>query len=218
MTAFQNLQDVYGNRFALGLAPGDIRGLKITGALTKHPLQKVKNCIREVRKKFPDSSTLPIYVGASGPKMVEIASKMADGVLLNYVYPEFISWALRYFKDGPCRKAAYGPTLLKPEEKNIELLRVSAAIVLSGGNKTFLREFGLEETASEVNGILHKRQFHKLRMYDDLLLSKFAISGSLCEVEERVDELKHLGICQVVFATPLCRDVASIKKIGDAFS
>jgi hypothetical protein len=95
---------------------------------------------------------------------------------------------------------------------------MSAAMVLSGANKAFLEEFRLENAASEVNGILQKKQFHKLEDYDDILLEKFAIYGNLREIEERIEELKALGMNHVVFATPLCRNLTSVKKIGEAFS
>ncbi len=212
--AFQTLREVYGNRFVVGLAPGDHRGLKIVGSSTARPVQKVKRCVIEFRK----FAKLPIYVGASGPKMVETASKIADGVLLNYVHPEFLKWALRFFGETNCRKVAYGPALLKPDEKNLEHLRVSAAIALGGANKDFLEEFGLEEAASTVSGMLEKRQFRRLRDYDDILFEKFSICGSLREVEERVEEIKALGMDQVVFAAPLCRNLASVKNVGDVFS
>ncbi len=214
MTAFQTLRKRYGDRFVVGLASGDYRNLKITGALTSSPLQKVKKCVNEFRK----STTLPIYVGASGPKMAETASKIADGVLLNYVFPEFLQWAISFFGESNCRRVAYGPALLKPDVNNLDFLRVSAAVVFSGANKVFLEEFGLKDAASAVNEILEKRQFHKLIEYDGLLLEKFAIYGSLRKVEERIEALKALGMDQVVFATPLCRNFASVKKVGEAFS
>lgn len=214
ITAFQTLRAIYGDRFVAGLAPGDHRDLRITGASTSHPLQKVRRCVAEFRKM----TTMPIYVGASGPKIIETASKIADGVLLNYVFPEFLQWTLGFFRESSCRRVAYGPALLKPDMKNLELLRISAAIVLGGANKAFLEEFGLKDVASAVNGVLEKRQFHRLKNYDDLLLEKFAIYGSLREVEERVEKLRALGMDQVVFATPLCRNLASVKKVGEAFS
>jgi 5,10-methylenetetrahydromethanopterin reductase len=215
VTAFQTLQESYGNRFVVGLAPGDYRSLKITGVLTSRPSEKVKSCVAEFRKSL---TSLPIYVGASGPKMLETGSKIADGVLMNYVYPDFLKWALKFFREGPCRKVAYGPALLKSDRKNLELLRVYTAVVFSGANKAFLEEFRLENAALKVGGILQKEQFGRLKDYDDILLEKFAIYGSLREVEERIEGLKALGMNQVVFATPLCRNFTSVKKIGQAFS
>ena len=198
-----------------GLAPGDYRGLTTTGALTSNPLERVTNCVAEFRKRL---ATTPVYVGASGPKMVETGSRIADGLLMNYVFPEFLKWALKFFKEGPCRKVAYGPALLKPDEKNLGLLRISAAMMLSGANKVFLEEFGLGDAASEVGEILAKEEFHKLGDYDSILLEKFALHGSLLDLEKRVEELDALGMNQVVFATPLCRNLSSLKKIGEAFS
>jgi len=219
ISAYQTLQEVYGNRFVVGLTPGDIKGLKIINALTNQPLKKVKNCVMNFRKSLISERlvTLPIYVGASGPKMVEIGSKIADGVLMNYVYPKFLKWALKFFMGRICTKVAYGPSLLKPDRKNLQLLRISAAIVFSGANKAFLEEFGLEKASLEVNEILKNKQFYRLKIYDDILLEKFAIYGSLREIEERIEELKALGIDQIVFSSPQCRNLSSVKKIGETF-
>jgi 5,10-methylenetetrahydromethanopterin reductase len=230
--AFQTLQEVYGNRFVIGLAPGDLRSLKIVGASKTRPLGKLKKCIIELKKGFDSlnaptknelldkSSSLntpPIYVGASGPKMVKLGSRIADGVILNYIDPDFLKWASKFFRKHLCYKVAYGPTLLEPDEKNLMLLRISAAIVFSGSNKVFLKEFNLEDSAFDVSRILKKKQYQRLGEYDDILLKKFALYGSLHEIEERVDKLTDLGMNQIVFATPLCRNIDSVKKLGIFF-
>jgi len=235
--AFHTLQEVYGNRFVVGLAPGDYRGLEKTGAATSHSLKKVTSCVMKLRRSLssnhwssanasskmafeeaPSLEMLPIYVGASGPKMIETGSKVADGVLLNYVSPEFLKWALKFLRNAQCRKVAYGPALLEPDKKNLEHLRISAAIVLSGANRTLVEEFGLEDAASEVDKILREKQFYRLKEYDGILLEKFAIHGSLHELEQRVDEIKALGMHHIVLATPFCRNLESIEKVGQAFT
>jgi 5,10-methylenetetrahydromethanopterin reductase len=226
--AFLTLQEVYGNRFIVGLAPGDLRSLIKNGAQVKHPLKKVKSCASEFRRSLSprnnssnkkvqrkrNPTKMPIYVGASGPKMIEMASRTADGVLLNYVYPDFIKWGLKFFSAGMCRKVSYGPTLLKPDVKNLQLLRISAAIVFSGANRSFLAAFGLENKMVEVRRILERKRFSKLKQYDDILLEKFAIYGSLKEIEDIVEELQTLGMNQIVFSTPLCRNLRSMEKIA----
>ncbi len=48
---------------------------------------------------------VPIYIGATGPKMLALAGEIADGVLLNYcVPPEYNDWALDQIAKG-ARKA-----------------------------------------------------------------------------------------------------------------
>ncbi len=48
---------------------------------------------------------VPIYIGATGPKMLALAGEIADGVLLNYcVPPEYNDWALEQIAKG-ARKA-----------------------------------------------------------------------------------------------------------------
>jgi len=48
---------------------------------------------------------IPVYVGATGFKMIELAGEVADGVLLNYmVSPEYNKNAMKHLKEG-ARKA-----------------------------------------------------------------------------------------------------------------
>ena len=47
---------------------------------------------------------VPIYIGATGMKMMELAGEIADGVVLNYmVSPEYNKQALEHLADGAAR-------------------------------------------------------------------------------------------------------------------
>jgi 5,10-methylenetetrahydromethanopterin reductase len=228
--SIQTLQEIYGNRYALGLIPGDALRLKALGLRTSNALEDIQSCIKKFPRtrlkveaeklkihKFCRLTSLPIYVGASGPKMINEGSKIADGLLLNYINPEFIKWALKFVDVENCCIAAFGPVLLKTNNKELlNELRVSAAIVAAGANKSFIKEFKLEEEVKEVREDLVKSKFNGLIKHDEFLLGKFAVYGDFQEVKNKIEELKSIGVDQIIFGAPLCKNLEAVKKLGKA--
>lgn len=203
--AFQTLKEVYGDRLVAGIAPGDAEGLRRIGAQGP-ALEHLKRCMEELR------GVVPVFVGAQGPRLLALASE-ADGALLNYAHPDYIRWALGHLGRRPYT-AAYAPALLLPDEKNLTRLRVGAAIVASGSSRAFQEEFGLAEKICEIRAALQKGRYDLLREHEPFLLDRFTISGGLEEIGTRIEDLRALGIDQVIFATPMGRNPGSIERLG----
>jgi 5,10-methylenetetrahydromethanopterin reductase len=229
--SIQVLQEAYGERYAIGLIPGDPLRLKTLGLNTFNILEDIKSCIKsfprvnlKIKSEFKDSipklcklTSLPIYVGASGPKMINEGSKIADGLLLNYINPEFIKWALEFVDVKNCCIAAFGPVLLKPATKELLMaLRISAAVVAAGANKSLIKEFNMHTQIEEIKKIFEKNEFNALESYDEFLINKFAVYGDIEELKSKIEELRKIGVDQVVFGTPFCKDFEAIKKLGEA--
>jgi len=115
------LQEVSQNRLILGVGPRDIEGRKrgelvpafkesiiiIRNLLNDIPVSNTKSfrfaSRGEVLKAeggvklfFSSASRIPIYAGAVGPKMLEVAGQVADGVLLGaLVSPGYVKFARR---------------------------------------------------------------------------------------------------------------------------
>jgi len=229
--SIQVLQEAYGERYAIGLIPGDPLRLKTLGLNTFNVLEDIKFCIKsfprtnlKIKSEFKDSipklcklTSLPIYVGASGPKMINEGSKIADGLLLNYINPEFIKWALEFIDVENCCIAAFGPVLLKPTTKELlTALRISAAVVAAGANKSLIKEFNMYTQIEEIKKIFEKNEFNALESYDEFLINKFAVYGDIEEIKSKIEELRKIGVDQVIFGTPFCKDFEAIKKLSEA--
>lgn len=228
--AFQTLREIYGDRLVAGIAPGDAEGLKRIGAygpaldtldtilttLSVTTLKRIgiygptldglRRCAEELR------GVVPVFVGAQGPELLALASG-ADGVLLNYAHPDYVRWALGHLKKK-LYAAVYAPSLLLPDAKNLTRLRVAAAIVASGSPRAFQEEFGLAERIADVKAALTKGRYDLLRGYESFLLDRFTVSGGLDEIEARIEDLRVLGVDQVIFATPMSRNLRSIEGLG----
>ncbi|GBE57031.1 methylenetetrahydromethanopterin reductase [archaeon BMS3Bbin16] len=210
--AFETLVEAYGNRFVIALAPGDLNSLKIAGIDASKPLKKLEQTIVELRASEVLADT-PIYVGASGPRMIELGSRLADGVLLNYVHPEYVEWALEHIA-LETYVGVYAPALLTPDPVNERSALIAASYVAAGANKAFQEEFGLIDFVDEIREILRDKRFSELGKHGDFLTSRFLISGDEKTLQKRMNEFKKMSIDQVILGSPFCYNIKSVKAIG----
>ena len=116
---------ISNHRFILGLGIGHRAAVEGAHGITfERPLSRIRETVNIVRlllkgekvhyagkvfsvkngnlgafQEFP----VPIYLAALGPKMIEMAGEIADGVLLNWTAPEHIKEALGHLERGAAR-------------------------------------------------------------------------------------------------------------------
>ncbi|MFO7966114.1 MAG: hypothetical protein R6U44_00750 [Archaeoglobaceae archaeon] len=182
------------------------------------------SCLKKLKEV---AETEMVYAGVSGPIITERASEYADGLLFNYVYPEYVEWIEGYMKLGKetgILTSSFGPSLLLPSPFYEELL-IAAAIVMQS-NPFFLKTFNLQEMSQRIPADLSKLvrlrqarqsvtenpEFLQMREYSQDLLKLFTISGDLEEVRNRISQL--LQLCDnVVLGDPFFRDIESLKTL-----
>lgn len=94
------LDELSGGRFVLGIGPGSPTVLARQGIPFHQPLSRLRETVAVVRAMLlgdsvdlgagntaldftPIRSTLPIYLGVTGPRALKLAGEIADGVILN---------------------------------------------------------------------------------------------------------------------------------------
>ncbi len=205
----------YDNPFLLGISAGNFSD-------PKKAVDAVVKCV-EVAKNELD---IPVLVGCSSPKITSYASKIADGILFNYVYPAYLQWIMK-FMEKVVFTAAYGPSLILPSPYYQDLL-LAAAIVM-GSSRAFLREFKLEEVHRELTSVdfaslIKARQsgtdleklpeFRILEKHSKLLMERFTISGCVDSVRKRIQSI--LEVCDhVVLGDPYFRDAKAVEMLKD---
>ncbi len=208
ISAVEDLRGDFGDRFIVGIAAGKF----------KNPMEAFKRTIRCAKLLKRSFKT---FVGCSSPKITRESSKFADGILFNYVNPEYLKWITKFLERGVF-KVAYGPALILPSEFEEDLLIASCIVSLS--SERFIREFKLERIAEELKtvdvyelidlrrsgrSIELSRNSKTLYKYKDFLLSNFTISGGLSDVIVKIKSI--LKICDhVVLADPFYRDKKSL--------
>lgn len=100
------VQEASGGRLVLGLGAGRV---------TSGALQHVREHVRLVREFLggnvagpgafrlaidPGATPIPVWLGALGPRMVELAGEIGDGVLLNWCTPERVAEAREEVRRG----------------------------------------------------------------------------------------------------------------------
>lgn len=212
--AFETLVEVFGSRFAIALAPGDVNSLRAAGIEPARPLKRLEETLSYIRESGLLGDT-PVYVGASGPKMIALGSRLAEGVLLNYAHPEYVEWALEQLSQRTY-VGVYAPALMVPDKKRERAALFAAAYVAAGSNPVFQRQFELEEEVASIRRILARGDFSALADKRELLFERFLIAGSEREIMERLRVFAGMDVDQVILGAPFAYNVNALDAIARA--
>jgi len=210
--SFTTLVEAYGERFELCIGPGDRNQLERVGVSLSHSIgirnyllnakNQIENTLRKNRIKTR------IWLGAQGPKMLEIA-KFFDGVLLNYSQPNLIKWAINNIgivKKKTFQFGVYAPSYVyRGIDLNIyNLLRISAAVVALGAPKTILKQLSLYEKIRELKakldaGVIIESIINEIPQQT---VELFSVFKSSTELEPYLSDLSKIRIRHVVFGYP----------------
>jgi len=224
-SAFATLEELAPRRFIVGIGLGDssveTMGMKPARlADFEQAVRQIRGLMAgseveldtgKIRLKHPTKNALPIYVAASGPKMLELAGRIADGVII------LVGIAPAYIR-GAREKIAAGALRAGRDPSDLRLvLWVPCAVSDTGSAKDAVKAhvaravahplpFALEEKEQKVleeirrayNYYQHmEREASQARVIPDWLVDKFAIAGTSAECRARVAELQGSGIDQI---------------------
>ena len=224
-SSLTTLIESYGGRFDLCIGPGDRDELRRAGVdLDAHKgiPQYLLKARREISEILKDRDIeCKIWLGAQGPELLKIASSF-DGVLLNYASPVMIEWALKVIGEGPAERpnsigisaASYIYDKFKPEIHRI--LRFASATVALGASSYVLRKFSLAEALEPALQQLQARPLDSsiLKLVPSDIIERFCILKSQSELPKYIDELKRLGVQQIVFSYPQGYSTQTIKELA----
>jgi 5,10-methylenetetrahydromethanopterin reductase len=124
--AASTLQEVSGGRFCLGLGAGADQFLEWAGLSVDPPVSRTERALKEIRTLLDggapegwrpegrlrtDPASAPIYIGAMGPRMLQLAGRLADGALPLLLPPDRYDFALAQISEG-ARRAGRDPEAL----------------------------------------------------------------------------------------------------------
>jgi 5,10-methylenetetrahydromethanopterin reductase len=159
--------------------------------------------------QFPLRPNIPIVIAARGPKLLELAGEMADGVIIaTGVSRQSVTWARERIEAGETRagKRKGSTELLHMTYVAIDKDRATArqaakkaivgAVVGSHPTYEFLKINGLE-VPTELYSYLdahHSDAAEIIRMIPDEFVGKLTIAGTLDDCLTQLAELVSLGI------------------------
>jgi len=210
----------YGNRFILALAPGDSFVLRQAGVRPRRPWEKMLSCRKGVLGLLGSRGlSCAVYIGAQGPRMLR-ASEGFDGVLLNFVNPLLVEWALGKMS-CPAQVRAWGPALITRRRLRLaeRRLRTASAVVASSASDEALRLMGVQEEVERIRTFIRPPRSGVVgRLVSERVVASFSLRASPEEAAETMRRYMQLGLRGVVLGYPQCMglgligDGAEVKK------
>src|SRR5262249_10151138 len=224
--AFSTLSELSGGRASLGISVGDsaLKSLHLAAAKMSVLAQTVTICRQlldgqavslgegKTAQLHHVGPPVPIYVAATGPRMLELAGRIADGVILmNAIAPELIRAAIAIVGEGE-RAAGRETGSVKiavwaachPSRQAVKF-NVARAILRSipGEADDLTRQ-----VAAKVKQAYDFRQHCSAeadfaRLIPDEIVTRFAFAGEYAAIGQQVKALLACGVDEVVLAIPV---------------
>lgn len=235
-------QEVSGGRFLLGLGAGAEQFLDWAGLARPRPLAVTRTALVVLRAllghgdvdrtllpewfgpdsvlRFPLDRPVPVYVGAMGPKMLEMAGRHADGVLpLLYpperyavVRPQVLAGAGSRDVDLP---ACFWVSVSDDAAAGRAALAEKLAYYGPSISAEMLAGSGLRPQDFAPAAELAQRGRVAAALIDDRMLS-LGVAGDVADVVARCRALVRLGASHLSFGPPLGPDpVAAVRLLGE---
>lgn len=218
-TAF-TLDEISGGRAVLAISAGDKMTLNSLGIKRERPLKTVREAVELIKAlmrgehyegeifkcygDIPFAREIPIFIGAQGEKMIELAIEVGDGVILNATLPEIKTDKIV----GLCMPVCVDEDV----ERAKKIARIVVAFVIAGSSRSFAERKGISfDEVLSIREKISKRKFEDIRIRDELI-DEFCIYG---RVEDVVSRIESFNVDLFVVGTPIGRDkVKAIKEIG----
>jgi 5,10-methylenetetrahydromethanopterin reductase len=241
--AIATLDEISNGRATLGIGPGDKATFDALGIEWTKPVSTIRDSVDTFRTLLAGNKTeggaqlggvkaiqekVPIYQGAQGPKMLETAGEIADGVLINASNPKDYEAAIPLIKKGAetAKKSisdvdigAYTATSIATDsEKAAKAAKIVVAFIAAGSPPPVLARHGLPEGVNKkLGGLIGKGDFNGASgAVDDALLDAFSVVGTPDEFIPKIKALEKGGVTQYVAGSPLGPDKEeSIKLLGE---
>lgn len=238
------LQEVSGGRFLLGLGAGSEQFLGWAGLTRAQPLATTRTALACLRAllghqdvdrallpewfgaqsmlKFPLARPVPVYIGAMGPKMLEMAGRHADGVLPLLYPPERYAGVRAQVLAGAAHRqrdvdlpACFWVSLSDDPAAAKAALAEKLAYYGPSISAPVLAAAGLRPQDFAPAARLAHDGHQAAQLIDDRMLS-LGVAGDVTDVVARCRMLVRMGARHLSFGPPLGPDpVAAIRLLGD---
>jgi 5,10-methylenetetrahydromethanopterin reductase len=244
------LNEISDGRAVLGIGPGDLSTLPKLAIDPVKPVSRLKEAVSQIRAlcsgaevkktgleffdydgakltgvQLPGKKGIPIYIGAQGPKVLELAGTIGDGALINASNPKDFEAAIPIIK-AACEKVdkkgfdigAYTAMSIDMSEKKARnAAKIVAAFIAAGSPPALLERHGLDlNNVAKIKEALSRFDFKTVGgLVGDAEIDAFTIAGTPDVVKQKCEDLKKSGVTQIIFGSPLGPDmVNSIRLLG----
>ena len=234
--AVATLNEMAPGRVVLGMGAGDKTTLESVGVEQQKPLAAIQEAVGIFRKitsgesvayqgevfktagakfLFKPKGVIPVYVGAQGPKMLELAGKIGDGVLINASHPKDVEYAMGRVKEG-IRQAGKSPdqvdvaaytsfSVHEDLKKATKAAVPVVAFIAAGSPPVLLERHGIDvQKTEEIKAALKVNDWGKaFASVTPEMIGAFSVCGTPDLCIEHINELLKSGISQFVVGSPI---------------
>ena len=247
-SAFASLSELTGGRTALGIGAGDsaletigkgpvkLADLEASVRTLRGLLggQEVAHLGTEVQMGWIESDPPPIFVAGSGPKILRLAGRIADGVIMLVgVSPEYVAGAMAAVRDGARSVGrdldadGFQYVLWTPCSINEdgEAARNAVKAHVARALKRPLPFALSDEHQSAVDEIYRQYEYYEHMavgtkhgdLVPDGLVTEFAIAGTVDECRYQIERIEGSGIDQLSII-PHSQNPADRRRILSTFA
>lgn len=238
--AMVSLNELAPGRVVLGIGAGDKTTLESVGVEMHKPLTAVQEAVDIFRKitngenvvfegqvfktagakfLFKPRGRIPVYVGAQGPKMLELAGRIGEGVLINAGHPRDVEYAVKSAREGISQAgkkiedvdvAAYTSFSVHEDLKKATKAAVPVvSFIVAGSPPQLLERHGIDvKKAGEIKEALKANDWGKaFGAVTPEMIEAFSVCGTPDMCIERIALLLKSGISQFVVGSPIGSNV-----------
>lgn len=243
-SAIATIDEISNGRATFGIGPGDKATFDALGIEWTKPVSTIKSAIADINTLLAGGKTeagaalggvkavqehIPIYMGAQGPKMLETAGLIADGVLINASNPKDYEAAMPMIKKGidaaggkEFDVGAYTATSIGADSEAAKnAAKIVVAFIAAGSPPQVIERHGLPEGFNEkMGGFLAKGDFGgAIGAVTEEALDAFSVCGTPDEFIPKIEALADMGVTQYIAGSPVGKNVEeSIKLLGDVIA
>ena len=244
------LNEISDGRAVLGIGPGDLSTLPKLAIQASKPVGHLEEAVIQIRKllageeikksgmqffdydgakltgvTLPGKKGIPVYIGAQGPKVLELAGTIGDGALINASNPKDFAVAIPIIKAANEKVGkkkfdigAYTAMSIDMNEKKARnAAKIVAAFIAAGSPEPLLTRHGLDlDNVAKIKAALGKFDFKTVgELVGDKEIDAFTIAGTPDMVKQKCEDLTKAGVTQIIFGSPLGPDMTtSIRLLG----
>ncbi len=245
------LNEISDGRAVLGIGPGDLSTLPKLAISPEKPVARLKEAVVQIRRllageeikksgdmeffdydgakltgvNLPGKKGIPVYIGAQGPKVLELAGTIGDGALINASNPKDFAIAIPIIKAAMEKEGkktfdvgAYTAMSIDESEKKARnAAKIVAAFIAAGSPPAILERHNLDQSnVAKIKDALAKFDFKTVGgLVGDAEIDAFTIAGTPDMVKQKCEDLAAAGVTQIIFGSPLGPDMTkSIRLLG----
>ncbi|MDV2481537.1 5,10-methylenetetrahydromethanopterin reductase [Methanoculleus sp. Wushi-C6] len=245
------LNEISDGRAVLGIGPGDLSTLPKLAIDPVKPVGHLQEGVVQIRKllageevkktgemeffdydgakltgvNLPGKKGIPVYIGAQGPKVLELAGTIGDGALINASNPKDFEVAIPIIKNAMEKAGkktfdvgAYTAMSIDMNEKKARnAAKIVAAFIAAGSPPALLQRHNLNlDNVAKIKEALSRFDFKTVGgLVGDAEIDAFTIAGTPDMVKQKCEDLAKSGVTQIIFGSPLGPDMTnSIRLLG----